>query len=418
MTVTAPGAIPLAALGAAERDPAAERRGPNGAAGASAEADPAAARRAQIGSAASQFEALLLSQLVQVMRSTVGESGIFGSGPGSQMYAHLFDQNFADSMAAAGGMGLAQVIERSMLGPEAYATAQRQGTELRPLTPFAPRVSGEILEVRPASGAAIGGMTGRLQDAARAMLGPNGFAPQWGRAGRLTEADLASDFSTEGPNGVATFNVRDAAGFQDRYKCNLFAFELARRAGFQVPLIGRTRGWGYMGPDGVTQDVSRGRLRGGWGQVATGESAESLDSSIVRGERAFLIVGSSVGDRAGHMGIVERVHEVEYDEAGRVQRVVFDGWEGRSRGAHHMTRRTWNRAGTHGGEDVRGGFAQIELIELRRPEDGGAEERPVHPNAAPSVHDLEDLEESPGSRSFSSRSGADRPMAWLQEVPE
>lgn len=395
MTIEAPGAATVAALNPPPTDD----------------------RRAQITSAATQFEGLLIQQLVQVMRRSIGEGGMFGSGAGSSMYASMFDQNLATSMASAGGLGIRQVLERSMLGPQAYEQAQQQGMAIRPTTPFSPRTVGEVMEARPSSGVALVGQTGRLQDAARAMLGPNGFAPQWGRAGRLTEADLASDFSTEGPSGRAMFNVRDAAGFQDCYKCNLFAFELARRAGFQVPLIGRTRGWGYMGPDGVTADAARGQLRAGWGRIATGESAESLDSSIVRGDRAFLVVGSSVGDRAGHMGIVERVHEVEYDDQGRIERVVFDGWEGRTRGAHHMTRRTWNRAGTHGGEDVRGGFSQIELIQLRRPSDGEPEERPVHPNAAPSVHDLEGLENRSESRSFSSRSTADRPMGQL-EAPE
>lgn len=393
---------------------------PGAAAAALMNAAPQEDRRAQITNAATQFESLLIQQLVQVMRSSIGEGGLFGSGAGASMYASMFDQNLATSMSSAGGLGIRQVLERSMLGPQAYAAAQQQNHELRPLapaTPFAPRTVGEVMEARPSSGVTLVGQTGRLQDAADAMLGPRGFAPQWGRAGRLTEEDLASDFYTEGPNGRAMFNVRDAAGFQDCYKCNLFAFELARRAGFQVPLIGRTRGWGYMGPDGVTADATRGQLRGNWGRIATGESAESLDSGIVRGDRAFLVVGSSVGDRAGHMGIVERVHEVEYDEQGRVQRLVFDGWEGRTRGAHHMTRRTWNRAGTHGGEDVRGGFSQIELIELRRSSDGEAEERPVHPNAAPSVHDLEGLENRSESRSFSSRPTADRPMEQL-EAPE
>ncbi|HJL19622.1 MAG TPA: rod-binding protein [Sandaracinaceae bacterium LLY-WYZ-13_1] len=385
------------------------------------DATPEQRRQAQVRHAATQFEGLLIQQLVSVMRSTVGEGGMFGSGAGSSMYAHLFDQSFADSMASAGGLGMRSVLERSMLGPAAYAAQQAQAdgqsmdtAPLRP-TPFEPRAVGEVLEVRPPTGAPLAGPTGRLQQAARAMLGPDGHAPQWGRDGRLTERDLASDFVTEGPEGVATFNVRDAAGFEGAYKCNLFAFELARRAGFQVPLIGRTRGWGYMGPDGVTADAVRGRLRGDWGRVVTGESAESLDSGVVRGERAFLLTGDSVGDRAGHMGIVERVHEVDYDEQGRIERIVFDGWEGRSRGARHLERRTWNRYGNPGGEDARGGFERIEIIELRRPEAGTQPETPVHANAHPSVHDLERLAREDGISS--SRSAPGRPNQRVEESP-
>ncbi|MEC7522272.1 MAG: rod-binding protein [Myxococcota bacterium] len=382
-------------------------------------------RQARIQDAAGQFEGLLIQQLVSVMRSTVGgEGGMFGNGAGSQMYSHLFDQSFADSLTAAGGMGMRQTIERSMMGPAAYRAMmdqrmaeQENGTALRPLTPFAPRSVGEILEARPPTGSALGGMTGRLQAAARQMLGADGVASQWGRAGRLTEADLASDFSTEGPDGLATFNVRDAAGFEGAYKCNLFAFELARRAGFEVPLIGRTRGWGYMGPDGVTADADAGRLRGDWGEVVTGETAESLDSAAVRGDRAFLLTGSSVGDRSGHMGIVERVHEVDYDDQGRITRVVFDGWEGRSRGAMHLTRRTWNRYGNPGGEDARGGFDSIHIIALRRPRDGARPERPIHENANGSVHDAERVRGSEENRSFSSRSASDRPNEGSETHP-
>ena len=60
---------------------------------------------------------------------------------------------------------------------------------------------------------------------------------------------------------------------------------------------------------------------------------------------------------------------------------------------------------------------QIELIELHQTPDGEREERPVHENAAPSVHDLEDLENRSESRSFFSRSTAERPME-LVEAPE
>ena len=385
--------------------------------------DPAAEaerRQERVESAAGQFEGLLIQQLVSVMRSTVGgEGGMFGSGAGSEMYSHMFDQSFADSLTAAGGMGMRSTIERSMLGPAAYQRMmeQRNDTALRPLTPFEPRTVGEVIEARPPAGSVLSGMTGRLQGIARQMLGSDGVATQWGRAGRLTEADLASDFATEGPDGVAAFNVRDAAGFEDNYKCNLFAFEMARRAGFEVPLVGRTRGWGYMGPDGVTADANAGQLRGEWGEVVTGETAESLDSAIVRGDRAFMLTGSSVDGRSGHMGVVERVHEVDYDEQGRVQRVVFDGWEGRSRGAMHLTRRTWNRYGNPGGEDARGGFDSIHIIALRRPQDGARPERPIHENANASVHDAARMGESEEDRSFSSSSTSDRPNESSETHP-
>ena len=33
------------------------------------------------------------------------------------------------------------------------------------------------------------------------------------------------------------------------------------------------------------------------------------------------------GDRAGHVAVIERWHEVHYTEDGNIQRAVFDGWE-------------------------------------------------------------------------------------------
>lgn len=343
-------------------------------------------RDAEIAQASRQFEALLLQQLVSVMRSTAGgEGGLFSSGAGSQMYAHLFDQSFADAMSAGGGVGVGSVLARSMGGRAYGAVApQEMGGLPRPLV-------RPVGEVRPPSGTPLVGATARLQAVARDMLGPSGFAPQWGREGRLSRVDLGSRFATEGPDGVAHFNVADANGFEDRYKCNLFAFEMARRAGFQVPLIGRPRGWGFMGPNGVAHDAENGRLRADWGRIATGESAASLDASIVRGERAFVINANSVGERRGHMGVIERVHSIDYDDQGRIRRIEFDGWEGRVQGAMHLTRRVWARPEGRRADGTRGYFDRIDVIELRRPAAGASPETPTHRNARPSVLDAREL---------------------------
>lgn len=359
------------------------------AAGASPTSAPPSSRSEEVAAAAEQFEALVLTQLVQVMRRSVGESGLFGSGPGTHMYAHLFDQNFASAIAEAGGIGMRDVLCRSMLGPRAYAEAQRHARDsgIGSAAPFTAREVGALMAERPPSGAPLSGLTGRLQAAARVMT-PRGVEAAWGVAGRLTTRELGAQFESQGPDGVARFNVEDAAGYQHCYKCNLFAFEMVRRAGFRVPLVGRTRGWGYLGPDGVMADAgTRTRtLRGNWGRAVTGERAESVDSAIVRGERAFLLAGSATSGRAGHMGVVERVHQIDYDPHGRIERIVYDGWEARAQGAMHLRRRTWNRYGNPGGEDARNGFSRIEIIELRR---AGAEGGliPLHEHAAPSVRD-------------------------------
>jgi Rod binding domain-containing protein len=385
---------------------------------------PATDREGQVQVAARQFEAMLLTQLVSAMRSTVGSGGMFGGGAGNGMYEHLFDQTFAEAMSQGDGIGVRPMVERQM-GLRRYAESQGirplDGTD-RTRNAFAPVDRGPILPERPPSGEALPGLTALLQQAAREML-PGGNAPQWGLEGRLTEADLASDFATSTAEGPAFFNVRDAAGFEDRFKCNLFALELCRRSGFVVPLAARPRGWGFPGPDAVVADAADDGLRADWGRVVTGESAESLDSAAVRGDRAFLLAASGREGRSGHMGVVERIHEVDYDASGAIRRVVFDGWEGRADGARHLVRRTWNRYGNPGGNDARGGFERIEIIELRRPREGERPERPTHDATRPSVHDTASTRAvgsssevgSPPSGTFSSRIEEERPNEDAEE---
>ncbi len=332
--------------------------------------------------AAKQFEALLVRQLWQIMRKSAGDAMAGGSGPGAGMYGHMMDEAMASHLVEAGGLGLAPQLER------AFGVSSDGDVPASPIDFDAPRTERTPLLLGPATGRRLPGATSRLQQTARRMLTPTS-APRWGRGGRLTRTELASDFATEVPGGIARFNVRDAAGFQGRYKCNLFAFEMVRRAGFQVPLMPRTRGWGYPHPDAVTADAMDGRLNRDWGRVATGESAESIDSAIRRGDRAFLLTGAGRDGHAGHMAVVERVHSIAYDEEGRVEQVVFDGWEARVGGARHLERRTWNRYGHRGGHDVRGGLARIEIIELLAPPQGHPQELPLSPRVGASVHDAE-----------------------------
>lgn len=347
----------------------------------------------QIRDAARQFEGLLIQQLLQVMRSTGTEGSMFGQGAAGELYGQLFDQHVGESMSAAGGFGLTETFAQAM--GASRATAPTLDTSLMGMsftghegTPISP-MFGPVLEARPASGAALGGATGALQAAARDMLGPNGVAPQWGREGTLSHEDLQSGIDTEVAGGRARFAVDDARGFQGYYKCNLFALELSRRAGFEVPVIGRARGWGFPGPEALANDAADGSVRGDWARVATGASAEELDSSIVRGDRAFLLTASGADGHRGHMGVVERVHEVRYDDDGRITRIVFDGWEGRSRGAARVERRTWNIVGHGGGTNPRGGLGSIEILALERPADG-VEEHALYGARGASVRDAEE----------------------------
>lgn len=364
--------------------------------------NPVDERNEQIQRAAAQFEGLLMQQLMKVMRESTPE--MFG-GTGGELYGSMFDEAFATSMTQQGGFGLRDVIARSMGATQAAGPIGVRRTDADPSNINGARVGptnrggdsgngaaraanlGPVLENRPLSGAPIEGATGTLQSAARAMLPESGTAPQWGREGALTEDDLASRFHTSEAGGEAYFRVRDARGYQGYYKCNLFAFELSRRAGFQVPVGPRPRGWGYVGPDYVANDASDGSIRGSWARVATGASAELLDSAIVRGQSAFILAGSEHDGHRGHMGVIERVHAIDYDDAGNITRIVFDGWEGRSQGAMHLTQRAWSTAGNRAGPGGRGGLGRIEILELQRPPASQPVETPLEEHTSASVRD-------------------------------
>ena len=330
---------------------------------------------AEIRAAAKQFEGVMLSQLFSVMRQTMSPDGqgLF-SGSGGEIYAEMMDKEMGDAMAESGGFGLADVLARAMGASEKSGSSVTHTAML----PTLPPNLGPIVDARPSSGADLGGATGRLQQIADALLPESGVARQWGREGTLTEADLASRFQTVSERGAANFNVRDANGYRGSYKCNLFAMELVRRAGFQTPVQAVGRGWGYLTTSQLTEDASDGTVQGGWARVVSRASADAIDSSIVRGDSAFLVTSSGTEGHHGHMGVIERVHSITRDESGEISQIVFDGWEARQSGARHLERRTWNVKGHFGGNDVRGGLGRIEILELRTARPGEAPERPLH----------------------------------------
>ena len=220
---------------------------------------------------------------------------------------------------------------------------------------------------------------------------------QWGQAGRLGPNDLRSDFqSPAAGGGTAHFNVRDAGGYEGHPKCNLFALEVARRAGYQVPVVRRDVGWGYPGADALTSAARRGEVP--WGRVVTGAGAEALRFQSSTGQQAFLLTGAGQGEHDGHMAVVDRIRRVDYDDAGHIRRVEFDGWEARLGGAEYLQGRVWRVGAGRPGRNVRRGLQGIEVIQLLRAPAG---QRPEQPQTQYAPHSMLD--------SFSLRSSVRRP---------
>src|SRR4026207_2280315 len=62
------------------------------------------------------FEAIVPHEMVQVMRQgtgTLGDEGMFGSGPGAGTYEDWFDQNMARRLTEGGRIGLADTMVRA-----------------------------------------------------------------------------------------------------------------------------------------------------------------------------------------------------------------------------------------------------------------------------------------------------------------
>ncbi len=336
------------------------------------------AQRARI-DAARKFEGILMQQLLKVMRSTAKGGGMMSSEGASGQYMSMFDEVIAERMAEGGGIGLADSVLKA-LGGDAQGSTQSLASERSALA--AARASqGGIAPAKSAVTAPLPnlqGATAKLAQAAYAISAPNG-GKQWAREGTLTERDLASSIETPAAGGVARFSVAQAQGYRDAYKCNLFAFEAARRAGFEVPVVARAAGWGYPTSNTVTEDAQDGSLRGDWAQVVqldrSGQKLADLQDKLAKGQVALMLTGSGSEGRHGHMAVVERIHELELDAHGEVKHIEFDGYEARVDGAQHLARRSWNRQGS--GEDeklARNGFSTIQLLALRPAQDPQAPE--------------------------------------------
>lgn len=65
--------------------------------------------------AAEDFEAVFLTQMVEQMFENAGTGGFFGGGQGEKVFRSMLAQEYGKSMAANGGIGIADDVQKEML---------------------------------------------------------------------------------------------------------------------------------------------------------------------------------------------------------------------------------------------------------------------------------------------------------------
>ncbi|WP_309090301.1 rod-binding protein [Phenylobacterium sp.] len=73
------------------------------------------AKRAKIREAAEQFEAQFLSVMLQPMFEGTEPDGMFSGGAGETMFRSLMTEAMGKQMTKAGGIGLADTVQREIL---------------------------------------------------------------------------------------------------------------------------------------------------------------------------------------------------------------------------------------------------------------------------------------------------------------
>ena len=71
--------------------------------------------REQIKKTAREFEAAFIGQMLNQMFEGVETAAPFGGGPGEQAFKSFLTEAVAKQMVAAGGLGLADTLQRDML---------------------------------------------------------------------------------------------------------------------------------------------------------------------------------------------------------------------------------------------------------------------------------------------------------------
>lgn len=76
---------------------------------------PTPAMKSRAHHAAEQFEAVFLGQMFDQMEAGVPVDPTFGGGSGERIYRSMLDQQYAQAVAARGGIGIAKRIYQEIL---------------------------------------------------------------------------------------------------------------------------------------------------------------------------------------------------------------------------------------------------------------------------------------------------------------
>jgi Rod binding domain-containing protein len=73
------------------------------------------ARMDAVRQTAEEFEAMFLAQMLAPIFDSLGSDGLFGGGGGERMFQPLLVQEYGKAIAANGGVGIADAVQREIL---------------------------------------------------------------------------------------------------------------------------------------------------------------------------------------------------------------------------------------------------------------------------------------------------------------
>lgn len=81
-------------------------------------------KEAKLHKACTDFEAIIIKQLLSAMRRTVPEGGLFSGGYAQDMYQSMSDEQLSKELANGRGLGIGEALYRQLAGSARPATGR------------------------------------------------------------------------------------------------------------------------------------------------------------------------------------------------------------------------------------------------------------------------------------------------------